>query len=179
MIGIGSSFIAGTMRFASLSPRLIHKIIKGEISPSIEGCGEGFPILWSDQEEQFWNRYNRGLHRKPARSAGAAGHPGAESLALHAIRLCGEVAGGAGFFRRSFRRVQRGARIVELLPCTCKRPCYDDIREHFQGRRENGMMNSSSTDERYNELLAGLRSALRILEAKIAPKVYEYGFLLK
>lgn len=41
------------------------------------------------------------------------------------------------------------------------------------------MMNSSSTDERYNELLAGLRSALRILEAKIAPKVYEYGFLLK
>lgn len=56
VIGIDSSFVARTMRFASLSPRLIHKIIKGEISPSIESCGEGFSILWSDQEEQFLSK---------------------------------------------------------------------------------------------------------------------------
>ena len=38
-------------------------------------------------------------------------------------------------------------------------------------------MNSTSEDERYNELLAGLRKAMKKLAAKIEPKVYEYGFL--
>ena len=38
-------------------------------------------------------------------------------------------------------------------------------------------MNSTSDDERYNELLAELKAAMKQLAAKIAPKVYEYGFL--
>ena len=38
-------------------------------------------------------------------------------------------------------------------------------------------MNPTSNDERYNELLAGLKSAMKKLAAKIEPKVYEYGFL--
>ena len=38
-------------------------------------------------------------------------------------------------------------------------------------------MNSTSGDLRYNELLAGLRQAMKKLAAKIEPKVYEYGFL--
>ena len=56
---------------------------------------------------------------------------------------------------------------------------YYDIREYFQGRRDNGTMNTGSADEHYNELNAELRSALKKLGAKIAHKVYEYGFLLR
>ena len=54
-----------------------------------------------------------------------------------------------------------------------------DIREHFQGRNDNGKMNNKSNDETYNALIADLRSALKILAAKIVPKVYAYGFLKK
>jgi hypothetical protein len=54
-----------------------------------------------------------------------------------------------------------------------------DIREYFQGRNENGKMNNASEDEKYNELLANLRSALLVLAKKIEPKVYEYEFLKK
>ena len=38
-------------------------------------------------------------------------------------------------------------------------------------------MNATSGDERYNELLAALKSVMKKLAAKIQPKVYEYGFL--
>ncbi|MDR2601918.1 MAG: hypothetical protein LBC53_05650 [Spirochaetaceae bacterium] len=54
---------------------------------------------------------------------------------------------------------------------------FYDIREYFQGRNENGTMNAKSADETYNALIAALRAALKTLAAKIAPKVYEYGFL--
>lgn len=52
-----------------------------------------------------------------------------------------------------------------------------DIREYFQGRNDKGKMNSTSTDEKYNELNANLRLTLKSLAKKIEPKVYEYGFL--
>ncbi|MDR0733872.1 MAG: hypothetical protein LBF08_07435 [Dysgonamonadaceae bacterium] len=54
-----------------------------------------------------------------------------------------------------------------------------DIKEHFQGRNGTGKMNPRSTNEKYNELIGNLREALRILTAKITPKVYEYEFLKK
>ena len=60
-----------------------------------------------------------------------------------------------------------------------------DIKEYFQGRKkdekgnETGRMNATSTDERYNELMANLRLALKNLGEKITPKIYEYGFLRK
>jgi hypothetical protein len=54
---------------------------------------------------------------------------------------------------------------------------FYDIREFFQGRKENGNMNTKSTNETYNELIKSLREALKTLAAKIEPKVYEYGFL--
>lgn len=54
-----------------------------------------------------------------------------------------------------------------------------DIKEYFQGRNEKGRMNNVSTDERYNELMDTLRARLKILAAKIEPKVYEHGFLLR
>lgn len=57
-----------------------------------------------------------------------------------------------------------------------------DIRAYFQrykvtdkGKR---IMNSTSTDERYTELLADLRGKMKTLEAHIEPKIYEHGFLL-
>jgi hypothetical protein len=38
-----------------------------------------------------------------------------------------------------------------------------DIREHFQGRNENGRMNVKSADVKYNELIGILRDKLKIL----------------
>ncbi|GHU31281.1 hypothetical protein FACS1894172_05940 [Spirochaetia bacterium] len=54
---------------------------------------------------------------------------------------------------------------------------YYDIREYFQGRKENGTMNTKSTDETYNGLIKILREALKVLAKKIEPAVYKYGFL--
>ena len=60
---------------------------------------------------------------------------------------------------------------------------YYDIRKHFQGVKVDAKgkekMNATSSDERYNEFLAGLKAAMKKLAAKIEPKVYEYGFLRK
>lgn len=52
-----------------------------------------------------------------------------------------------------------------------------DIRAHFQGRNAKGRMNSRSDDAHYTELIGNLREQLKIIAEKIAPKVYEYGFL--
>ena len=52
-----------------------------------------------------------------------------------------------------------------------------DIREHFQGRNEQGRMNSKSDNEKYTQLIGELREKLNVLATKIKPKVYEYGFL--
>ena len=54
-----------------------------------------------------------------------------------------------------------------------------DIREYFQGRNEKGRMNSRSTDEKYTELIGNLRKKVNLLSDKIAPKVYEYEFLIR
>ena len=54
-----------------------------------------------------------------------------------------------------------------------------EIREYFKGRDEKGRLKAKSTDERFNELDAALRLALKKLAEKIQPKVYEYGFLQK
>ena len=54
---------------------------------------------------------------------------------------------------------------------------FYDIRAHFQGKNGKDRMNTKSEDETYNELLKNLREQLKQLAEKIAPKVYEYGFL--
>ena len=60
---------------------------------------------------------------------------------------------------------------------------YYDIRKFFQGMKVTAkgkeQMNPTSNDERYNELLAALKAAMKKLATKIEPKVYEYGFLKK
>jgi hypothetical protein len=52
-----------------------------------------------------------------------------------------------------------------------------DIREHFQGRNDKGIMNNKSENETYNELMEDLRSTIKNLADQIEPKIYEYGFL--
>lgn len=54
---------------------------------------------------------------------------------------------------------------------------FYDIREYFQGHDNKGKMNSSSEDKTYCELLNNFKDAYEILQEKIKPKVYEYGFL--
>jgi hypothetical protein len=60
--------------------------------------------------------------------------------------------------------------------CNVNASLYD-IREHFQGRNEQGKMNNKSADDTYMGLINELRAKLRLIETKIEPKVYEYGFL--
>ncbi len=52
-----------------------------------------------------------------------------------------------------------------------------DIREYFQGRNDQGRMNSRSDDETYTKLIGDLRGKLHFLADKITPKIYEYEFL--
>ncbi|MEY4937448.1 MAG: hypothetical protein RIS64_3807, partial [Bacteroidota bacterium] len=52
-----------------------------------------------------------------------------------------------------------------------------DIREHFQGRNDAGKMKTKSEDEAYMKCIKSLREALHVLETKLQPKVYAYGFL--
>lgn len=54
---------------------------------------------------------------------------------------------------------------------------FYDIRAYFQGRNEKGKMNSESSDEKYTALIKDLRTKQKTLAAKIAEKVYLYGFL--
>ena len=54
---------------------------------------------------------------------------------------------------------------------------FYDIRAYFQGRNDKGKMNSESSDEKYTALIKDLRAKQKSLAAKIAEKVYLYGFL--
>lgn len=55
---------------------------------------------------------------------------------------------------------------------------YYDIKAFFQGFSPKGKMNPASNDERYTELHGNLKRSMENLRQRIAPKVYEYGFLL-
>ena len=54
---------------------------------------------------------------------------------------------------------------------------FYDIRKYFQGVNAGGKMNADSGDARYTELITSLREKMKTLGARIAKKVYEYGFL--
>lgn len=60
---------------------------------------------------------------------------------------------------------------------------FFDIRAYFQGYRTTNkgkrMMNPSSSDTHYSQLLDKLRESLKMLESSIEPKIYEYGFLME
>jgi hypothetical protein len=52
-----------------------------------------------------------------------------------------------------------------------------DIRLFFQGVDEKGKMRIKSEDEGYMKLITDLRKSQKLLADKIAPKIFEYGFL--
>lgn len=54
---------------------------------------------------------------------------------------------------------------------------FYDIRGHFQGFKDDGKMNPSSSDAKYMELITNLRNKQKDLAKQIAKKVYEYEFL--
>ncbi len=54
-----------------------------------------------------------------------------------------------------------------------------DIKLHFQGVSVTGRMKSKSENATYNKLIKELKESLEILELKLQPKVYEYGFLME
>ena len=60
--------------------------------------------------------------------------------------------------------------------CNVNASLYD-IRAYFQGRNDKGKMNNKSNDEMYMNLIKTLRENIKQLQTKIAPKVFEYGFL--
>ena len=60
--------------------------------------------------------------------------------------------------------------------CNVNASLYD-IKEHFQGRNDKGIMNNKSDDATYTGFIIALRAALKTMAKKIEPKVYEYGFL--
>lgn len=60
--------------------------------------------------------------------------------------------------------------------CNVNASLYE-IREHFQGKNEKGIMNNTSGDAEYMFLISRLRDSIKELADKIAPKVYEHGFL--
>ena len=62
------------------------------------------------------------------------------------------------------------------LPNSNVNASFYDIREHFQGRDEKRMKNTSE-DEKYNKLIGELRFHMKYLAKQIEPKIYEYGFL--
>ncbi|MDR0525709.1 MAG: hypothetical protein LBG90_07550, partial [Spirochaetaceae bacterium] len=107
-------------------------------------------------------------------------------------RFMGDFLGSRGIHFREgvFTGVSPGAGAVlgaglavwryyfETAPEPCLNASFYDIREYFQRKSRSGKMGVSSEDERYNALIKTLRDAQAVLAAGIAPKVYEYGFLL-
>jgi len=98
----------------------------------------------------------------------------------------GNAAGLAPAQKREFSETAKNVFFVGLKlwkyyhaqpNCNVNASLYD-IREHFQGRNEKGIMNNKSKDTKYNELIDNLRLALKLLAKKIEPRVYEYGFLI-
>lgn len=63
------------------------------------------------------------------------------------------------------------------MPDAAADASFYDIRKYFQGVNASGKMNAASEDARYTELIASLRENMKTLGARIAAKVYEYGFL--
>lgn len=54
-----------------------------------------------------------------------------------------------------------------------------DIKYYFKGENERGIMNASSSDATFNQLMEELRCALQKLAERISVKIYEHGFLVE
>jgi len=52
-MGIDNAIVARTIRLTLLSPKIVHKIISGELTLTVDALRQSFPNVWSEQEEFF------------------------------------------------------------------------------------------------------------------------------
>ena len=52
-IGVDSGHISRTIRLTLLSPKIIHKLLSGELDLSWDSCRRSFPDSWAEQEKMF------------------------------------------------------------------------------------------------------------------------------
>jgi len=55
-IGIDSGHVSRTIRLTLLSPKIIHKLLSGELDLSWDSCRRSFPDSWAEQEKMFLNK---------------------------------------------------------------------------------------------------------------------------
>ena len=54
-VGVDSGLISRTIRLTLLSPKIIHKLLSGELDLSLDSCRRSFPDSWAEQEKMFHN----------------------------------------------------------------------------------------------------------------------------
>ena len=50
-IGVTSKLISRTIRLTLLSPKIIHKLLSGELDLSLDSCRRSIPYSWAEQEK--------------------------------------------------------------------------------------------------------------------------------
>ena len=50
-VGVDSGLISRTIRLTLLSPKIIHKLLSGELDLSWDSCRRSFPDSWAEQEK--------------------------------------------------------------------------------------------------------------------------------
>ena len=55
-VGVDSGLISRTIRLTLLSPKIIHKLLSGELDLSWDSCRRSFPDSWTEQEKMFLNK---------------------------------------------------------------------------------------------------------------------------
>ena len=55
-VGVDSGLISRTIRLTLLSPKIIHKLLSGELDLSWDSCRRSFPDSWAEQEKMFLNK---------------------------------------------------------------------------------------------------------------------------
>lgn len=53
VIGFDSGLISRTIRMTLLSPKIVHKILTGELDFKVGWLGKGIPSSWEGQEKMF------------------------------------------------------------------------------------------------------------------------------
>ena len=55
-VRVDSGLISRTIRLTLLSPKIIHKLLSGELDLSWDSCRRSFPDSWAEQEKMFLNK---------------------------------------------------------------------------------------------------------------------------
>lgn len=168
-----------------ISDCLVYTIFNNRISSS-EGTNHWIPFYENevDSPASFNSRFmadflNGKIVRKPAQQGGdlfeqLAAEEAVKTKPLDALSDEAKAVLDAGREIWKYYMTKPGINV---------NASFLDIRAYFQGYKttEKGkrMMNSTSDDAEYTKLLEHLRKSLKALEARIEPKIYQHGFLLR